>query len=83
MQEFDRSWPGQSDTKTKISSLTNKYIYALNQLHYDAEVTITFSSEDGSKATEQEMDFVVQAKNKQEEEKIWDTIIRVKNNIVE
>ncbi|MCB0752757.1 MAG: hypothetical protein KDC52_14900 [Ignavibacteriae bacterium] len=83
MQEFNESWPGQSGTKTRIAYLTNKYIHALNQLDLDAEVTITFSSEDGSKATEEEMDFVVQAKNKEEEDKIWDTIIRTKNNITD
>jgi len=82
-QEFNGSWQGQSDTKTRISYLTNKYIHALSKLEYNAEVAITFSSEDGSKATEEEMDFVVQANNKQEEDKIWDTIIRVKNNIIE
>ena len=70
MQDYDESWPGQSATKTRISFLTNKYIYALNQLDYDAEVTITFSSEEGSKAKDEEMDFVVQAKNKDEENKI-------------
>jgi len=83
MQEFDESWPSQSGTKTRIAFLTNKYIYALNQLDLDAEVTIKFSSEDGSKAIEEEMDFVVQAKNKEEEDKIWETIIRTKNNITD
>jgi hypothetical protein len=82
-QEFNDNWQGQSGTKIRISYLTNKYIYALNKLEYDAEVGITFSSDDGSKATEEEMDFVVQAKNKQEEDQIWDTIIRIKNNIKE
>ena len=55
----------------------------MNKLDYEAEVTITFSSEDGSKATEEEMDFVIQAKNKEEENNICYTIIRVKNNIPE
>ena len=82
-QEFKDNWQGQSSTKTRISYLTNKYIHALSKLEYDAEVGITFSSENGSNATEEEMDFVVQAKNKEEEDKIWDTIIRVKNNIKE
>ncbi len=82
-QEFDDSWPGQSGLKARISNLTNKYLYALKKLDYDAEVTITFSSEDGRKATEEEMEFLVEAKNKEEEDKIWDTIIRVKNNITE
>ena len=82
-QEFNDSWQGQSSTKTRISYLTNKYIHALNKLEYDAKVSITFSSEDGRKASEEEMEFVVKGKNKQEEDKIWDTIIRVKNNITE
>jgi hypothetical protein len=82
-QEFNDSWKGQSGTKTRISYLSNKYIHALSKLEYDAEVSITFSSDDGSKATEEEMDFVVQANSKLIEDKIWDTIIRVKNNRTE
>lgn len=82
-QEFNDNWPGQSGTKNRITYLTSKYINALSKLEYDAEVSIMFSSEDGSKATEDEMDFVVKGNNKQEEDKIWDTIIRVKDNISE
>ena len=61
-QEFNDNWQGQSGTKNRITYLTGKYIHALSKLEYDAEVSIMFSSEDGSKATEDEMDFVVRGK---------------------
>lgn len=80
-QEYDDSWPTPSGVKTRIGNLTNKYIHALNQLDSDAKVTITFSSEDGRKATDEEMDFLVQAENKQEEDKIYDVIAKVANDI--
>ena len=81
-QEYNEKPPTPSGIKARIGNLTNKHIYALNKLEIEAEVTITFSS-DGRKTTKEEMEFLVEAENKTDENKIWNTIIKTENNIKE
>ncbi len=80
-QEFSEDWPGQFSVKRRVSWLTNKYIYELNKLNIDGEVTFIINSENEMNAEENDMDFNVDGKTKSEEDKIWDIIIKVKNNI--
>ncbi|PQJ69253.1 hypothetical protein [Polaribacter butkevichii] len=82
-QEYNEKPPTPSGIKTRIGNLTNKHIYALNKLEIEAEVTIKFSSEDGRKATKEEMEFLVEAENKADKDEIWNTIIKTENNITE
>ena len=78
-QEYDGEWPGQSGLNIKMHLLTNKYLYTLNQLKIDGEVTILVQADDIEKATEKDLDFVVKTKDKSDEDKVWDTIIEIAN----
>lgn len=81
-QLMDGSWKqSQPGTVRNIESITTKYIHKLEKLKYNATVTISFDCEDGRKATEKDMEFLVEANNKEEEDKIWNTIIAVENNL--
>ena len=80
-QKFSEDWPGQFSTKRRISHLTNKYIFELNKLDIDAEVSFLIDAEDGAKAEEKDMDIAINAKNKEDENKISEVIIKVKINI--
>lgn len=80
-QLFSQDWPGQFSTKRRIASLTDKYIYELNKLEINAEVSFLIDAENGAKADENDMDFAIKAENETDENKIWDVIIRVKNKI--
>ena len=70
-----------NEIKAHIGNLTNKYIFELKKIKIDAEVTITFTSENLREAKQEEMEFLVEVKNKFDENIIWDTIIKVSNNI--
>jgi hypothetical protein len=78
-QEFNDDWKGQNGTITRINSLTNKYLYAIEKLNIDGKVTISIDVNDGEKATEKDLNFSVQADKKDNEDEIWNTISRITN----